>query len=234
MKSTEKLMPTNLKNHLTIYGLYFMLTFSVVLLYTLPTQCQTLAAVSVPQKEKIVKTTTETQNWKVDAVHSKVRFTVTHLVISEVEGSFKVYGGHINNKNSDFSGANISFEIDANSINTENEMRDNHLKSADFFNTALFPKLTFQSTSFKKKKGNKYQLKGNMTIKEVTKPVIFDVTYGGTAQDGYGNTKAGFKATANIDRYDYGLQWNAVTEAGGLTVGKEVEIVLNLQFALEK
>lgn len=173
------------------------------------------------------------QKWAVDKVHSSVKFGITHLVISEVEGTFKVYDGTISNTKSDFSDATIDFNIDVTSINTDNEMRDGHLKGDDFFNAKDFPKMTFKSTSFKKK-GSKYELSGDLTIRNVTKKVKFDVTYGGTAKDGYGNTKAGFKANATINRFDYGLKWNALTEAGGATVGQDVRIALNLQFVLAK
>lgn len=222
-----------LKNHLFIYSAYFALTFGFVLSQSTHAVCQSKASIS--PVETLVSSDKETveKTWLVDAVHSKVKFSVTHLVISEVEGKFDVYNGNIRSNSEDFSGAAISFSIDAASINTDNEMRDNHLKSADFFDTENHPQLTFKSTSFKKKKGNKYELNGDMTIRGTTKPVTFEVTYGGQSPDGYGNTKAGFKATTTIDRYDYGLKWNAMTEAGGLTVGQEVEIVLNLQFALQ-
>jgi polyisoprenoid-binding protein YceI len=172
--------------------------------------------------------------WNVDVVHSNVKFTVEHLVISEVEGSFKTFTGSMTSVNPDFVGSSIEFNVDVNSINTDNEMRDNHLKSDDFFNAAKYPKMTFKSTSFKKISGNKYALTGNLTLRDVTKPVTFEVTYGGTAKDGYGNTKAGFKATTVINRFDYGLKWNSLTEAGGMTVGSDVTIDLRLEFAQAK
>lgn len=168
-------------------------------------------------------------SWAVDAVHSNVKFTVTHLVISEVDGSFKVFDGNMTSDNEDFSDAKISFSVDVSTINTDNEMRDNHLKSDDFFNASKFGKMTFASSSFKKVSGNKYELKGNLTIRDVTKPITFEVTYGGTVKDPYGNVKAGFKAKGSINRLDYGLKWNSVTEAGGAVVGKEVEILCNIQ-----
>jgi polyisoprenoid-binding protein YceI len=172
--------------------------------------------------------------WSVDPVHSNVRFTVPHLVISEVEGSFKKFDGSFTASKADFSDAAINFSIDVNSIDTDNDMRDKHLKGDDFFNAEQFPAATFKSTSFKKVSGNKYKLAGNLTIRNVTKPVTFDVVYGGTAKDGYGNTKAGFKASTVINRFDYGLKWNNLTEAGGATVGKDITIDLKLQFAQAK
>ena len=174
------------------------------------------------------------QSWQVDKVHSTVRFNVSHLVISEVEGSFKVYDGKIESKKPDFTDAVVSFQVDVNSIDTDNGMRDEHLKSPDFFNVKDYPNMSFKSTSFRKKSGNKYELTGDLTIRNVTKKVVFDVTYGGTIKDGYGNIKSGFKAVSSIDRFAYGLKWNALTEAGGATVGKEVGITLNLEFAQSK
>ncbi len=174
------------------------------------------------------------KQWKVDNVHSSVKFSVSHLVISEVDGNFKVYEGNITAAKPDFTDAVIDFTIDVNSINTDNTMRDDHLKSDDFFNAPKFPKITFKSTSFKKKSGNQYELTGNLTIRDVTKKVVFGVKYGGTGKDAYGNTKAGFKLTGKINRFDFGLKWNALTEAGGATVGKEVTLNSNLEFALSK
>jgi polyisoprenoid-binding protein YceI len=172
--------------------------------------------------------------WNVDNAHSSVRFTVTHLVISEVEGAFKVYNGSISATKPDFVDAVIDYTVDVTSINTDNDMRDKHLKGADFFDADKFPKMTFKSTSFKKVAGNKYELLGNLTIRDVTKPVKFDVTYGGTVKDPYGNIKAGFKATGTISRSEYGLKWSALTEAGGAVVGDEVSIALRLEFAQAK
>jgi polyisoprenoid-binding protein YceI len=172
--------------------------------------------------------------WKSDNVHSNVKFTVTHMVISEVDGAFKVYDGTIVSKNADFSDASIEFSVDINSINTDNEMRDNHLKGDDFFSAAKFPKAVFKSTSFKKVSGNKYALEGNLTIKDVTKKIKFDVVFGGTIKDPWGNNKAGFKATGSINRFDYGLKWNNLTEAGGAVVGNEVGLTLKLEFAEKK
>jgi polyisoprenoid-binding protein YceI len=168
--------------------------------------------------------------WNVDASHSNVGFTVTHLVISEVDGSFQVYDGSIRTKNEDFSNAMINFTVDVTSISTGNEKRDGHLKSDDFFNAEQYPKMTFTGKSFKNIGKNKYKLVGDLTIRDVTRQVTFDVTYGGTIQDPWGNTKAGFKASTTVDRFEYNLKWDAATEAGNLVVGREVEINLNLQF----
>jgi polyisoprenoid-binding protein YceI len=169
--------------------------------------------------------------WTVDNVHSSVKFTVTHLVISEVEGNFKVFSGTIVSKNTDFSDAAVDFSVDMKSISTDNEMRDNQLKSPDFFNAEKFPQAIFKSTSFKKVSENRYDLTGDLTMHGITKPIKFDVTYGGSVKDPYGNVKAGFKATATINRFDYDLKWNAVTEAGGAVVSQEVAISVRLEFS---
>jgi polyisoprenoid-binding protein YceI len=174
------------------------------------------------------------ETWVVDNVHSNVKFMVTHLVISEVEGSFKSFTGTMQSSMPDFTDAKIDFSVDVSSISTDNETRDKHLKSDDFFGADKFTKMTFKSLSFKKISDKKYELTGNLTIRDVTKTVRFDVSYGGTVKDGYGNTKAGFRATATINRFDYGLKWDTLTETGGMVVGPDVDIVLNLEFGLKK
>lgn len=168
-------------------------------------------------------------NWGVDASHTNVRFTVSHLVISEVDGNFKTYDGKVTSTGNDFNDAKVEFGVDVNSINTDNADRDKHLKGDDFFNTEKFPKMTFKSTSFKKADGNKYKLTGDLTIRDVTKSVTFDVVHKGVTKDPWGNTKAGFKATSSINRKDYKLMWSVVTESGGLVVGDEVAITINLE-----
>lgn len=168
--------------------------------------------------------------WNVDPTHSAVNFSVSHLVISEVDGTFKVFNGSIVSNSDDFSNAKINFEIDINSIDTKNSKRDGHLKSEDFFHAEKYSKISFTSTSFKKKKKNTYVLEGALTMRGVTKPVMLDVTYGGTIpNDGYGNTKAGFKITGSLNRIDYGVAWNAKTEHGGLTVGETVDLEVKLE-----
>ena len=174
--------------------------------------------------EKKVNTT-----WKLDKNHSTLRFTVTHMVVSEAEGTFKKWDGTVEHTKEDFSDAKISFTADVNSINTENENRDKHLKSDDFFNAEKYPEIKFVSTSFVPAGDKKYKLNGNLTIRDVTKPVVFDVTYGGILKGSRGN-KAGFKATTTIDRFDYNLKWDRATEAGSLVVSKEVEITVKLEF----
>jgi len=173
----------------------------------------------------------QSSTWNVDPSHSKVNFSVSHLVISEVDGTFKTFNGSIVSTSNDFTNAKINFEIDINSINTDNVKRDNHLKSEDFFYADKYPKMIFKSTSFKKVKGNSYLLRGNLTLRGVTKPITLNVKYGGTINnDGYGNTKAGFIITGKINRIDYGVAWNAKTEHGDWTVGEEVALKVKLEF----
>lgn len=172
----------------------------------------------------------QSTNWSVDNTHTNVKFTVTHMVVSEVDGTFKTYDGKITSKTpTDFNDASVEFSVDVNSINTDNDDRDKHLKADDFFNAEKFPKMTFKSTSFKKVNDKSYKLTGNLTIRDITKTVTFDVIHGGIAKDPWGNTKAGFKATSTINRKDYGLKWNVVTEAGGMVVADDVKITINLE-----
>jgi len=173
-------------------------------------------------------------NWQLDKSHSGVKFSVEHLVISEVEGSFKIFNGTLASPSPDFTNSKIDFAVDVNSINTDDEKRDAHLKSDDFFNAEKFPTMKFTSTSFKKLKGNAYVLEGNLTIRDVTKKVRFAVMYGGTIKDPWGNTKAGFKASTTINRKDYGLKWGALTETGSAVVGDEVKMLINVEFAQAK
>jgi polyisoprenoid-binding protein YceI len=172
--------------------------------------------------------------WSVDASHSNVKFSVSHLMVSEVEGMFKKFDGTVESPGKDFENSQVTFTVDVNSINTDNEGRDKHLKSDDFFNAEKFPNMTFKSTSFKKGKGNNYVMEGNLTIRDVTKKVKFDVVYGGTVVDPWGNTKAGFKTQTKISRKAYGLLWNKLTEAGGAVVGDEVTIILKMEFGKAK
>jgi polyisoprenoid-binding protein YceI len=166
--------------------------------------------------------------WTLDKSHSKVKFAVTHLVITETEGTFKIFDGTVEHTKADLSDAKINFSVDINSINTDNEGRDKHLKSDDFFNAEKFPTATFVGKSFKPLGDNKYELVGDLTIRDVTKSVKFDVKFGGIATSTRGD-KAGFKASTTINRFDYNLKWDRATEAGGLVVGKEVEVTVLLE-----
>ncbi|GAB4188455.1 MAG: YceI family protein [Thermoflexibacter sp.] len=167
--------------------------------------------------------------WIVDTTHSEVQFKVKHLVISTVTGTFNKFSAELEAEKEDFTDAKISFSADIDSIDTNNAQRDAHLKSDDFFNAEKFPQMTFTSSSLEKSNG-KYILKGDLTIRDITKPVVLDVELGGVATDPYGQTKAGFEAVGKINRKEFGLMWSAVTEAGGVVVSDEVKILLNIQF----
>lgn len=168
--------------------------------------------------------------WALDATHSEVQFKVKHLVISTTSGTFKMFEGELSTNGDDFENGSVSFAIDANSIDTNNEQRDGHLKSADFFDTENFPKMTFQSTSFTKKEGSDYILKGDLTIKGITKAIELAVEFGGVVVDPWGQTKAGFEVSGKINRTAYGLVWNALTEAGGMVVSEDVRLNINVEF----
>jgi polyisoprenoid-binding protein YceI len=168
--------------------------------------------------------------WVLDPMHSEVQFKVKHLVISTVTGSFKKFEGTMETESDDFTNAHITFSLDVNSIDTNQDQRDGHLKGADFFDAEKYPAITFQSTSFEKN-GSDYTLKGNLTVKDVTKPVTLAAEYGGVATDFYGNTKAGFDVTGKINRKEFGLTWDGITEAGSVVVSEEVKLIFNVQFA---
>lgn len=167
--------------------------------------------------------------WTIDTNHSEVGFKVKHLVITTVSGKFKSFEGTIQSDNEDFSDAKVEFSADPSSIDTGNDGRDGHLKGADFFDAANHPKITFVSTEAVKKGGNDYVLKGNLTLKGVTKPIQLEVEYNGIQKDFYGNTVAGFEISGKINRQDFGLTWSAVTETGGLVVSDEVRLVLGVE-----
>jgi polyisoprenoid-binding protein YceI len=164
--------------------------------------------------------------WTIDKNHSKVGFNVTHMAVSEVEGKFNDFEGTVVAKSDDFNGAQVEFTSKTASVDTDNERRDNHLKSPDFFDAEKFPETKFSGTLVKD--GGKYKLKGDLTMKGVTKKVEFDVTYGGTINHGKG-IKAGFKLTGKINRQDYGLTWANKVPTGELVVGDEVELVVKVE-----
>ncbi|MCA0231339.1 MAG: YceI family protein [Bacteroidetes bacterium] len=172
-----------------------------------------------------------TSTWVIDPTHSEVQFKVKHLVISTVTGSFKSFEGSVQTEGDSFDGASIQFTADVNSIDTNMEQRDGHLKSADFFDAENFPTLSFASTSFVQKGDDEFTLTGDLTLRGVTKSISLAVNYGGQMVDFYGNTKAGFELTGKINRKDFGLNWGAVTEAGGVVVSDEVKLNFNIQVA---
>jgi polyisoprenoid-binding protein YceI len=169
------------------------------------------------------------QSWTLDKSHSSVNFNVTHMVVSEVDGSFKDFSAEVKSDKADFSDLATTFTIKTASVNTDDEKRDGHLKSPDFFDAAKFPDITFKSASVKKVSDKKLELTGALTLHGVTKTVKWDVKYNGTVKDPYGNNRAGFKATTTINRKDYGVSWNKTLDAGGVAVSDEVNIIVNVE-----
>jgi polyisoprenoid-binding protein YceI len=170
--------------------------------------------------------------WKIDPAHSEITFKVKHLVISTVKGQFKQFSGTVRANKPDFSDARIQFEADVDSISTNNEQRDGHLKSPDFFDAAQYPKLSFASTSMTRKGDNEYLLTGDMTIRGTKRRIALDVTYNGTVK-GFDGDVAAFEITGTLDRQDFGLRWNAMTEAGGVVVGNEVRLDVVVELTME-
>jgi polyisoprenoid-binding protein YceI len=178
------------------------------------------------QTVNITDKKTATSTWALDPTHSEVQFKVKHLMMTNVTGQFTVLSANIA-ANEDFTNAKVNFSAEVGSVSTGNEQRDGHLKGGDFFDTEKFPTLNFESTHYNAKEG---KVKGNLTIKGITKPVILDAEFNGTNKDPWGNLKAGFSLSGKINRSDWGLSWNAALEAGGLLVSEEVKINAEVQF----
>lgn len=167
--------------------------------------------------------------WKIDQAHSEIKFKVKHLVISTVTGQFNDFNATIESEKPDFSDARISFEAAIDSIDTKNEQRDGHLKSADFFDAESFPNLTFVSKSLKKKSDSIFEITGDMTIRGIEKEIKIDAVYNGTVKGFGGVEVAGFEITGKLNRFDFGLKWNTLTEAGGIVVGEEIKIEIAVE-----
>jgi polyisoprenoid-binding protein YceI len=168
-----------------------------------------------------------TTKWIIDPTHSEVSFKVKHLVISTVTGYFKSFEGSAESTSDDFEGASVNFSAAIDSIDTNQSDRDNHLKSADFFDAANHPNLTFSGKV--SKDGSEYKLVGDLSIRGNKKEVSLDVEFGGVAGDPYGQTKAGFEIEGKISRKEFGLTWSAVTEAGSVVVSDQVRLILSVQ-----
>jgi polyisoprenoid-binding protein YceI len=176
----------------------------------------------------------KTQSWKIDEAHTKIRFSARHMVISEVEGQFNKFEFKMTNESNDLEQSEIELVINAKSIDTSNNDRDNHLKSADFFEVDKYPEIKFNSTSVKKVTDEKYKLNGDLTIKGITKPIELDVIYGGQIKDPWGNIRAGFNVKGVLNRFDYGLKWNALIETGSAVVGKNININCDIEVVKEE
>ena len=172
--------------------------------------------------------TLQKSTWNIDPTHSKIQFSARHMIISEVVGQFKNYSLNLN-AGDDFTDAEIELIIDTKSIDTGIEDRDNHLKSADFFDVEKFDKIVFKSNSVEKVDDEKYKLQGDLTIKDITKPIDLDVTFGGKVKDPWGFERAGFRVSGVVNRFDYGLKWNALMETGGAVVGKNINITCDVE-----
>jgi polyisoprenoid-binding protein YceI len=169
---------------------------------------------------------------KNDRAHSQVKFSVTHMLISEVTGAFKDFDVTVTKpSDNDFSGSTVVAVIKTASVSTDNERRDAHLRSNDFFNADSFPEIKFKSTSFEKNGTDTYKITGDLTIRDITKPVVLDAKMLGSV-DAFGGKHYGFKATTTVDRFDYNVKWDRTLDSGGLIVSKEVAITLLLELAV--
>src|SRR5690606_25481566 len=172
---------------------------------------------------------TSRTKWELDPTHSELTFKVKHLMISNVKGEFRNFSATVESDGEDFSNAKVNAKIDTNSIDTNNSDRDTHLKSADFFDAENHEQITFESTELNKLDEDNYQLKGTLDMKGTKKEVTLDVDFGGFMKDPYGNEKVGFSLNGKISRKDWGLNWNAALEAGGVMVSDEVRLSGELQ-----
>lgn len=169
--------------------------------------------------------------WALDAAHSSVDFSVKHMMFANVKGSFNEFDASIEADPTDLTSAAIEFTINTGSVDTRNADRDAHLRGEDFFDVENYPAMTFKSTSITKTDEGEYDVTGDLTIKDTTKPQTFTVTYGGTGKDPWGNEKVGFGVEGAINRSEFGLTWNAALETGGVLVGDKVKISLDVQAA---
>lgn len=173
--------------------------------------------------------------WTLDPSHSAIDFRIKHLMITNVKGSFKKFEGTVNAEGNNFKNAEISFSCDASSIDTRDEKRDAHLKGEEFFNTEKFSKITFEGKNYPKGADEKtFELRGDLTIKGISKPVSLDVQFEGMSKDPWGNEKAGFVISGKISRKDWGLTWNTNLESGGVLVGDEVKISCEVELLKDK
>jgi polyisoprenoid-binding protein YceI len=171
-----------------------------------------------------------TRKWVLDPAHTQIHFKVKHMMITTITGSFAKYEASVETEEEDFMKAKISFTADADSLTTGNADRDTHLKSPDFLDVAKFPKVEFKATKYENVDNDgSYELYGDLTIRGVTKNIKLDVEFGGIVKDPWGNTKAGFTINGKFNRKAYGLEWNVITEAGGILVADEVRLAVEVQ-----
>ncbi|HWE26328.1 MAG TPA: YceI family protein [Myxococcales bacterium] len=168
-------------------------------------------------------------DWTIDTAHSAVNFSVRHMMFGKTRGQFNRWQGQLTLVPEELAKSSVEVSIDAASIVTGDEQRDNHLRSADFLDVAKFPTLTFRSTRVEDFGEGKLRIWGDLTIHGATKSVVLEAEYGGQVKDPWGNTRAGFSARTSIDRTDFGLKWNLALEAGGIVVGNKVEIEIEVE-----
>ena len=174
------------------------------------------------------QTSTKTK-WNLDPTHSEIGFKVRHMMITNVSGSFEKFTVNAETDENDFSTAVVKFVAQLDTITTGSPDRDNHLKSPDFFEVEKYPELQFVSDEMRKKDDSSYELLGDLTIRGVTRPIKFDVEFGGVGKDPWGNEKAGFTVVGKINRTDFNLNWNAALETGGVLVSEEVRLFADIQ-----
>lgn len=172
-----------------------------------------------------------TTTWVIDPLHSEVIFKIKHLVISTVTGSFRKFEGRAVTEGQEFENAKVSVAIDVKSIDTNQSQRDLHLQNSDFFSADLYPQITFESRSFTKTGGSHFKMVGDLTLKGVTKSVELDVEYGGSQRSSQDVVKHGFEVTGIINRKEFGMTWNVLTDTGNLGLGEDIKLVANIQVA---
>jgi polyisoprenoid-binding protein YceI len=173
------------------------------------------------------------QTWALDPTHSELQFKIKHLMISTVSGQFNEFKATVETEGEDFSKSKVHFEAVVDSISTNNEQRDAHLKNGDFFDVEKHPAIVFESERMEKTGEDEYKLYGTLTMRGVSKKIVLGAEFGGITKDPWGNTRTGFSVTGKINRQDFGMSFGAVTETGGLLLGDEVKINANVQFVKE-
>lgn len=168
--------------------------------------------------------------WNIDNSHSEIHFKVKHLMVSWVTGSFKQFNATVETSNEDISTAKLHFTADINSISTNNEQRDAHLKTGDFFEAEKYPQLIFESDKLEKIDEENYKVYGTLTMRGVSKKIILNAEYGGKTQDPWGNTRIGFSVSGKINRKDFGVSFSMISETGGILLGEDVTISANAEF----
>ena len=171
----------------------------------------------------------QNRTWTIDTAHSDIHFTARHMVITKVRGTFRSWTGTLRLDDGDLTRSSVEVTIDAASIDTRNEMRDGHLRSADFFEVERFPALTFRSTGVEHVRGDAYRVTGELTIRDITRVVVLEAEVEGKTRDDEGADRIGFSARTRIDRRDFGLTWNQLLGTGNLLVGDSIEIAIELQ-----